>query len=98
MANMVDLRREKKDDDFPSMLSADPTIDDYGTGLCICLDDHVLEKTGLDSDVERGHLLHFHGMMIVTAVHKGPDGTRIEGVIAAMMPLEIEDETTEGDE
>lgn len=99
MANMVDLRREKKDDDdFPSMLSSDPTIDDYGHELCLCLTDATCEKMGLDTNVERGDVLHLRGMVQVTAVHKGMDGTRIECVLTHAMPLEIEDENTEGDD
>ena len=82
--------RRKMSDDMPMM--NDPG---HHPGLCISINDDVLQQLDLDDDVEVGDMLHLRVMVEVTSVHKDGSGCRIE---AAITHGEVENEDDEDEE
>ncbi len=74
-------------------IAENPPGPEYPSELCICLTDRVLDKMGMDDDLEKDDLIHLFAMVKVTSVKKIDDCTRIECQIVAMGAEEEMSET-----
>ena len=88
------LRRKMPDDGggMSAMGMSAPIDAGHHPGLCISLNDEVLNQLDVDDDVEVGDMLHLRVMVEVTSVHKDGGGCRIE---AAITHGTVEDEDKE---
>lgn len=94
MARTTEEKDEQRERDmYPQPVSE---MSDYPYGLCISLDDEILEKLDLDGDCEVGDVIDLRVFAKVTSVNKrqvnGDDECRIELQITE---LAVENETTE---
>ena len=90
----VDMRlttEEKIENSYPQPISQ---MNDYPSGLCISLDEHVMDRLDLSDDVEVGDMIDLRMLGRVTCVNKtqadGKSKCRVE-IQGEQIALENED-------
>lgn len=107
LRHMVDLARtpEEKKEKLEDMLCPSPmdgaSVPTYPWGMCLSMDDEVLEKLNLDTDdVEVGDLIHMSVMCKVTSISKNAneDGSRERIELQVIMASAEDEDDEEPDE
>lgn len=99
----AEVKKEAKEYAMPATADA-PSVPIYPYGLCISMDDDVLDKLGLDGDLpEVGEIVHLVGLAKVTSASSREemqsDGTKklCRRVELQITHLAAEDEDDEGE-